>query len=49
VSLVVLAGAGDVAFHSISGLSHTVGHALHLLTFIGMAATLAGVLLEAAN
>lgn len=49
LSLMALGGAGDVAYHSVGGLSHSLGHALHLLTFVGMVATLAGIVFEAAN
>jgi hypothetical protein len=45
--LVALGGAGDVTYHSVGGLSHTLGHGLHLLTLVGMVTTLAGILLEA--
>jgi hypothetical protein len=42
-------GAGDVAYHSVGGLSHSLGHALHVLTLVGMVATLAGIVLEGVN
>jgi hypothetical protein len=47
--LMAFGGAGDVAYHSVGGLSHTLGHALHVLTLVGMVATLAGIVLEGVN